>query len=99
MNVFYISRHKSHAKSHVYNDPVFCQCIFHNLTNTRTTHMKFKMKIMKPNFKTFPHFHVLARTFLATVAVLALSAAHVFAGSEDSIPAAILKNLDAQIVM
>ena len=42
--------------------------------------MKFKMKTMKPNFKTFPHFHVLARTFLATVAVLALSAAYVFAG-------------------
>ena len=34
---------------------------------------------MKPNFKTFPHFQVLARTLLAAVAVLALSTAHTFA--------------------
>ena len=34
---------------------------------------------MEPNFKTFPHFQVLARTLLAAVAVLALSTAHTFA--------------------
>jgi hypothetical protein len=34
---------------------------------------------MKPHFKTFPHFQVLARTLLATVAVLALARAHTFA--------------------
>jgi hypothetical protein len=42
------------------------------------------MKTMKPNFKTFPHFHVLARTLLAAVAVLALSTAHTFAGNVNS---------------
>lgn len=41
--------------------------------------MKFKMKTMKPTFKTFPQFPDLARTLLAAVAVLALSAAHTFA--------------------
>ena len=36
---------------------------------------------MKPNFKKiFPDFHVLTRTFLSTVAVLALSTTHTFAG-------------------
>jgi hypothetical protein len=35
---------------------------------------------MKPNFKTFPHFQVLARTLFAAVAVLALSTPHLFAG-------------------
>jgi hypothetical protein len=35
---------------------------------------------MKPNFKTFPHFQVLARTLLAAVAVFALSTPHLFAG-------------------
>jgi hypothetical protein len=35
---------------------------------------------MKPNFKTFPHVQVLARTLLAAVAVLALSTAHTLAG-------------------
>jgi hypothetical protein len=39
-----------------------------------------RMKTMKPNFKTFPHSQVLARTFLAAVAVLALSTAYTFAG-------------------
>jgi len=34
---------------------------------------------MNPNIKTFPHFHVLARTVLAAVAMLALSTAHTFA--------------------
>jgi hypothetical protein len=34
---------------------------------------------MKPNFKTSPHFPVLARTLLAAIAVLALSTAHTFA--------------------
>jgi hypothetical protein len=35
---------------------------------------------MKSTFKTFPHFQVRARTFLATVAVLTLSMPHIFAG-------------------
>jgi len=34
---------------------------------------------MKPNFKTSPHFSVVARTLLAAVAVLNLSMAHTFA--------------------
>jgi hypothetical protein len=43
-----------------------------------------RMKTMKPNFKTFPHFQDLARTFLAAVAVLALSRAHAMPGVVDA---------------
>ena len=54
--------------------------------------MKFKMKTMKPNLKTFPHFHFLALILLAAIAALALATTHVFAGEASS-------KLDAQIVL
>jgi hypothetical protein len=57
-----------------------------------------RIKTMKPNIKTFPHFQVIARTLLAAVAMLALTTAHTFA-DENPLPAAILKKLDPQIVL
>ena len=54
------------------------------------------MKTMKPQFKTLPHFRVLACTFLAAL-VLALSAAQISA--RDNVPASTLKKLDTQLVL
>ena len=54
---------------------------------------------MKPHFKTFPHFQVLARALLAAVAVLALSTAQLTAGDEKSAPASILNKLDQHLVL
>ena len=55
------------------------------------------MKTMKPQFKTLPHFRVLACTFLAALAVLALSAAQMTAS--DNVPASTLKKLDTQLLL
>lgn len=54
---------------------------------------------MKPHFKTFPHFHVLAPALLAAVAVLALSTAQVTAGDKKSVSAAVLNKLDQHLVL
>jgi len=54
-----------------------------------------RIKTMKPNIKTFPHFQVLARTLLAALTVLALTTINMFA-SGDSWPSS---KLDPQIVL
>jgi hypothetical protein len=54
---------------------------------------------MKPHFKTFPHFHVLARTLLAVAAVLVLGSARMTASGEKPIPEATLNKLDQQLVL
>jgi hypothetical protein len=54
---------------------------------------------MKPHFKTFPHFHVLARALLAAMAVFAFSTAQMRASGEKSVPASTLNKLDQQLVL
>jgi len=52
---------------------------------------------MKPQFKTLPHFRVITCTFLAVLAVLALSVAQLSA--RDNVPASTLKKLDPQLLL
>ncbi len=54
---------------------------------------------MKPHFKTFPHFHVLARALLAAIGLFAFSTAEITASDEKSVSAATMNKCDEQLVL